>query len=235
MNLFYASKVHNAEALLTDQEAVHCAKVLRHRIDDRILLIDGQGCRYTCSITSISKSSVQCRVLDTYHEAIADYLPDIAIGVIKNPTRIEWMVEKMVEIGVRSIIPLVTQHCERPKLNMDRLTKIAISAMKQSQKLYLPSITDLTNFSDFVERTKANTDTASKYIASYAVNQKELRAMVPTPHPIILIGPEGDFSNEEIRLANQSGFQSVNMGSSRLRTETAAVVAATLCSIDRHE
>ncbi len=227
MNRFFSHKVQDMKVYLEDQEALHCAKVLRHKINDKIEIIDGSGQLYIASIEQINKSNIQCNILESTPLDLPTKYPDIGFCLLKNPSRMEWVVEKIVEIGVRNIHPLVSQNCERVKWNAERFNKICISAMKQSQKVHLPTLHIPMPFSQFIDSSLSQTQ--SQVVAHFADENAHLLDIPLSEHPLVLIGPEGDFTKKEIELAQQNGFRQVNLGNSRLRAETAVIVATAYC------
>ena len=225
MDLYYTTEFNEKKAVLKGQEASHCSRVRRHRPGDLIRLTNGLGTKMTGQIATVQKTEV---VIDVLEYTTCPYdkhvLPTIAISIIKNPSRFEWLVEKITEIGVERIIPLICHRTEKKSVRLDRLERIAISALKQSEGWYKPHISSPVTFTTFVE--EANSE--RKFIASYSSQNAQLSDLKPKPHTTVLIGPEGDFTNEEIETAKQNGFQRVNLGSNRLRVETAGMVACVL-------
>lgn len=223
MHLFYTPDITSDTYTLDQQESKHCVKVLRLSEGDKIVLIDGIGGWYQCVISDANAKACQVAV-DT---KIVDYKkPDfnlhIAIAPTKNNDRLEWFLEKATEIGISEITPLLCRFSERKVIKSERLERIVISAMKQSQKAYLPKLNELTPFADFV----SNYTDENKVIAHcYDQDKRTLKSEYAGGDITILIGPEGDFSEEEVALAIQKGYVPVSLGESRLRTETAGVVA----------
>ncbi|MDE6271528.1 MAG: 16S rRNA (uracil(1498)-N(3))-methyltransferase [Muribaculaceae bacterium] len=228
---FYAPDITTTGILPAD-ESRHCCKVLRHRSDDVICVIDGLGERYQCRIVDPDPRATQVEIISSeaigrhWHENIT-----LAVAPTKNMDRLEWMTEKAVEIGVDSIVPLLCTHSERKVVKTERLVNIAVSAMKQSLKTTLPTVAPLTPFKSFMaecSRQRIQNPGLQLFMgycdATYP--RKELiREYSPGSDVIILIGPEGDFSPEEVKEAVRVGFVPVTFGPSRLRTETAAITA----------
>lgn len=231
MNLFYTTNINGNLAELDAEEARHL-KVLRKQIGDVLYFVDGIGGFYKAEILNLGKKGCTLSILDhteAYNQR-KSYL-HIAIAPTKNIARLEWFLEKATEIGVDEITPILCEHSERKNIRIDRLNKIMVAAMKQSVKAYLPKLNDLTPFDIFFEK-KENTS-EQKFIA-YCNDESlgDLKEMArPNVSQIILIGPEGDFSTKEIHKAKVSGFQGVSLGESRLRTETAGVVACTILNL----
>lgn len=229
--LFYAPDIA-AETRLPESEATHCTRVLRLGVGDEIDVTDGDGHIYRCRIESLGKK-LGCGLTILDKEDRPPHWAKsvtVAIAPTKNIDRMEWMIEKLVEIGIDRIVFVRTMRSERKSLRMDRIERVAISAMKQSLKSVLPElITDL-SFTDFVaEQSRA--EDCCKLIAHCASDlalgeRKEAQDWYERlSDTTILIGPEGDFTSEEILLAQKVGFHPLSLGLSRLRTETAAVFA----------
>lgn len=199
-------------------------RVLRYGRGDEILLTDGRGTTYNARITNPHPKHCEFEVLSSEKQARThDFYLHIAIAPTKNIERLEWMVEKCTEIGVDEITPLLCRFSERKTLRTDRLEKIILSAAKQSLTPYLPKLNPLTDFETLI----AQTEQEQKFIAHcYKEDKRELRDEIQRGRSVcVLIGPEGDFSEEEIHHAFARGFVPVSLGKSRLRTETAGVVA----------
>ena len=223
MHLFFTPDITSDSYTLDQHESKHCVRVLRLTEGDKVTLIDGVGGWYECAIADANPKACKVRV-DT---KIADFNKPgfnlhIAIAPTKNTDRIEWFLEKATEIGVTEITPLLCRFSERKVIKPERLERIIVSAMKQSQKAYLPKLHALTPFADFVSDHNNN----NKFIAHcYQQDKRSLKSEYMGGNVTILIGPEGDFSEEEVALAIQKGYVPVSLGDSRLRTETAGVVA----------
>ncbi len=212
--------------LLPDDEARHCLRVLRTPVGGCISVVDGKGNRYTCHVCSSDprKASVEIVAVENVLPTWRSHLT-VAVAPTKNVDRIEWLVEKLTEMGVDRIVPLLCRHSERKNINTDRLYRIAVAAMKQSLKASLPVIDELTHIADFI----GECNDSQKFVAYCAdnVDRKILaRELAPGTATALMIGPEGDFSTEEIGMALSAGFMPVSLGESRLRTETAAMAAA---------
>ena len=232
MNLFYSGNINNekTQIVLTNQEHAHLSKVLRKSTGDLINITDGLGYIYECRIDEIVKGATILSVLNSYQDDIEYPQLTIAISITKKISRFEWFLEKATEIGVYSIIPIISQHSEKSRLNFDRCTKILVSAMKQSLRTRLPILNAPIGFNDYIKRT-AEID--KKFIATCKADNPvllkyELKKGLSTE---ILIGPEGGFSEKEINNAKNTNFTPVSLGQSRLRTETAGVSACMIFSI----
>ena len=231
MTLFYIPNFGIQSPFLNEEESHHAIKVLRLQKTDKVNLTDGLGNWYLAEIYNPNPKACEVKIL----QHISEYQKrmtqiHIAIAPTKNIERIEWFIEKSVEIGIDEISFLRCEHSERKQIKLERLEKIAISAMKQSLKAYLPKVNDLINFDTFVLQ---NNHHQQKFIAHLEEdNPRPLRNVLnPNSNYCILIGPEGDFSPKEIELAKQHGFQIVSLGNSRLRTETAGLVACHICNL----
>lgn len=224
MQLFYTSDIQSDHVTLHDQEAQHCAKVLRHGIGDEIHVIDGHGGLYRVQISSQDRRSVIAMIIDKMSFDKCKTLPHIAFGIIKNTTRLEWMIEKITEIGVASIQPLICQRSEKRTINTARLDKVILSAAKQSKQYHFPVLNPAVKYADYITTTV----TQPAYIAHYIEGQADIWDVVKKDATsTFLIGPEGDFTEQEVALALQRGYTPINLGTSRLRAETAAMVACT--------
>lgn len=229
MYLFYTPDIENNHCL-SEEESQHCIRVLRYDRGDEILLTDGRGMTYQARITNPHPKHCEFEILSSQkQEPHHHFHLHIAIAPTKNIERLEWMVEKCTEIGVDEITPLLCRFSERKQLRTDRLEKIILSAAKQSLTPYLPVLHDLTPFDEFITSSSRVSGSSRLYIAHcYELDKRVLKteiAMHKGEGITILIGPEGDFSEQEIDLALQNGYIPVSLGNSRLRTETAGVVA----------
>lgn len=241
MNLFYCKDITpEGYATLDAEESRHAVRVLRLREGDTLHVTDGQGHLYECLVVEASDKA--CTV-ETQHAAsqIPTSLEEtlraaslhLAVAPTKNPSRMEWLVEKAVEVGVGEITLLDCDHSERSFLKTDRLERLALSAMKQSLHLTLPRINPAVKLREWL-RTFAGGTPALRFIAHCEADQPRTplgSVLEAGRDAVVLIGPEGDFSQEEIDLALQCGFKPVSLGPSRLRTETAALYAAVAFSI----
>ncbi len=225
MIVFYIKNTTNSEAIIEDEEYVHCCKVLRHKVGDIIHITDGQGISGTASIESISKKSASLKILSTIEHEISPYQYTVAMAPPKNRSRWEWFVEKSVEIGVTKIIPLKTKNSERTKLKIERSQKIIRSAAIQSLRYHHPIITEPMSLDQLLEYGQSYD---AKYIGHYKPDHKTLLSQHNNPlSSIIIIGPEGDFTEDEIISSVNNNFLPVNISENRLRTETAGIVAIT--------
>lgn len=230
MQLFFHPDLDSDFIQLSREESLHAVKSLRMRSGDSLSITDGKGTLAEGTIFAADTSSCTVQILKrTYHEHRADYNLHLAVAPTKNADRIEWLVEKAVEIGIDEITPLLTHNTERTHLNRERLEKIAISAMKQSLHTHLPVIHHETQYDAFLNQVSS----AVKMICHghYDHPLSITQACQPKHDAVVIIGPEGDFTDDEISLAGRCGFLPVTLGSSRLRTETAALMAVCAVSI----
>jgi len=230
MNIFFTPDIAAKHYVLEESESKHCIKVLRHGKGDKLTLVDGKGGLFTAIITDPNPKKCAVEVVESSLEfEKRNFSLHIAIAPTKNTERLEWFLEKAVEIGVNEITPLLCDHSERKQINAERLEKVMVSAMKQSLKAYLPKLNNLTNF----ERLIKDASEQKKLIAHCEKGEKKhlFHTIQPNDSVLILIGPEGDFSISEIEFAKQFGFQEISLGESRLRTETAGVVACGIVNL----
>lgn len=224
MHIFYTPDLSRTTYTLDETESKHCVRVLRLEKGDEITLVDGRGGFFKAEIDDPNPKRCTVRVVRSeLNYGLRNFQVQVAIAPTKNIERIEWFLEKTTEIGINRITPLLCHHSERKEIKHDRLEKVMISAMKQSLKAYLPQLDEMTKFSTFIKQPFYG----QKFIAHCEEQHRELlkNAMTKGGNYLILIGPEGDFSPEEIRMALEAGFVPVSLGDSRLRTETAGVVA----------
>ena len=231
MQLFYCKDITpNAFCTLDAEESRHAVRVLRLREGDELNVTDGRGNLYRCQIVEANDKACvveASELLSAFHFPLSTL--HLAVAPTKNPSRMEWLVEKAVEIGVGEITLLNCDHSERSFLKTDRLEKLAVSAMKQSLHTVLPEIHPAVSLRDLLSTFRFPLST-QKFIAHCEADKPRTplaTALQPGKDAVVLIGPEGDFSEEEIALALECGFQPVSLGPSRLRTETAALYAVT--------
>ncbi|WP_142683916.1 16S rRNA (uracil(1498)-N(3))-methyltransferase [Chitinophaga polysaccharea] len=228
MSVFYAPEIQPDATAYTMNEdtSKYCIQVLRHEKGDEVILADGRGHKFTAVITDDNRKKCVVKILSYEMVPVPARALRIAISFTKNASRIEWFLEKATEIGIQTIIPLVTQRTEKEKIKPERLQNILVSAMLQSQQFYLPELQEPQAFDKLVKNNKD----PQRFVAHCLPEQKTplQQVMQPGKDTIILIGPEGDFTSEEIKLALEEGFVPVSLGDTRLRTETAGMVAVTL-------
>ncbi|MBC7426338.1 MAG: 16S rRNA (uracil(1498)-N(3))-methyltransferase [Bacteroidia bacterium] len=233
MQLFFSDNISSIEGRLTEDESRHCLSVLRKKTGDTIQVIDGKGFIYDCLISQDKK--ICAFIVQQVHEIkpLRTSRIHLAIAPTKNADRIEWLLEKAIEAGLDEISFVHCVHSEKPRVNSERLKKIAVSAIKQSGQPYLPVINELRSFKEFI----AAQQSASQKLIAHC-NSEYLRTPLNNvlsgyskdTSVTILIGPEGDFSDKEIMLANESKFQGISLGNSRLRTETAGLYSVMLAN-----
>jgi 16S rRNA (uracil1498-N3)-methyltransferase len=229
VNLFYQPLLSQGTTYLDAEESRHVVKVLRKKQGDRITVTDGNGFFYDVTITNADPRQCAFDINAKTQEHSKNFSIHIAISPTKNSDRIEWFVEKAVEFGIDEITLIECDHTERQHLKIERLQKMAVSAMKQSLKAKLPEIHPLIPFQELVQTTRVK----EKYIAHVDNdNPNQLKNFVtPGSSYLVLIGPEGDFSPEEISVAGSHGFKKISLGPSRLRTETAGIAACHILNL----
>ena len=229
---FYAPDIET-NPVLPESDSGHCVRVLRMKQGDVVEVIDGRGNRFRCKLTNPHPKHAGVEIME--RESVE--LPwncniSVAVAPTKNMDRMEWLVEKLTEIGINRFIPMLCRHSERREIKRERLEKIAISAMKQSLKAVLPEIMPMTPISDII--SDARMAGVQRFIAYCDRNVERkvfAREYIPGSDVLILIGPEGDFTADEVESAISTGFIPVTLGDNRLRTETAALVAVDTCHI----
>ncbi len=224
---FYAPDIAE-QPVLPEVESGHAVRVLRHREGDILEVVDGAGALYRCRLVAAHPKHAALEVEERI-ECPKVWKPTITLAVAptKNMDRMEWLVEKLVEIGIDRIVPLRCERSERRELKSERLRKIAVSAMKQSLKAILPAVDETTPLTAFLREAASMTDTQRFVAWCDDTSERSLLAKTYTAGSdvVVLIGPEGDFSPAEVAMAVEAGFVPVTMGDNRLRTETAALVA----------
>lgn len=230
MTIFYQENIDDLK--LSEAEAHHAIKVLRKKVGDEIQLVNGKGLLVNAEITILNKKSCEYKIIESTQFEEPTPNVHIAIAPTKNIDRYEWFIEKAVEIGVSEITPILTENSERKKLKLDRLQNILISGMKQSKNYFLPKLNEVTVFSDFISSVAE----AQNYIAHCETEESQhlIKNIDANQDVLVMIGPEGDFSQDEIQLAIKAGFKECSLGNSRLRTETAGVVACEICNLAKY-
>jgi 16S rRNA (uracil1498-N3)-methyltransferase len=222
--IFYSTEISGNRGWLDHDESRHCVKVLRLEAGDEIQVVDGKGNLYRAEITDANSKKCGFIIQKTERDfGKRNYELHIAIAPTKNMDRMEWFVEKTTEIGVERIIPILCKNSERRVLKNERLERKMISAIKQSKKALLPELMELQKLETFL----AQDFNGEKFIAHcHELPKMDLSKVYQKGKDVlILIGPEGDFSEDELRMATGAGFKPVNLSGSRLRTETAGIVA----------
>ncbi|AFL82272.1 RNA methyltransferase, RsmE family [Aequorivita sublithincola DSM 14238] len=227
MQLFYNPNISNnsKEVTFDKEESRHIVKVLRMKDGDDFKITNGKGSFFNAEITNANPKGCLVKIISEEIQPPMSYQLHLAVAPTKLNDRYEWFLEKATEIGISEITPIICAHSERKTIKPDRYEKILQSAMKQSLKAYLPVLNEAVSFKDFINSEKSSE--GLKCIAHCEeTDKKSLKSVINKNQKItILIGPEGDFSSEEIELAKMSGYIPVTLGESRLRTETAAIVA----------
>lgn len=225
MQIFYVPGISGSSCVMDENESRHCVRVLRMSKGDKVTIVDGQGGFYEGIITDPDPSACRIRITEsTTGFEKRGYRLHMAVSPVKNQERFEWFIEKSVEFGIDEITPLICRFTEKQNVKTERINNIIISAMKQSLKAYRPLLNEPVRFGEFMAGRHSGIKMIAHCNPGYALNnigqvyEKGMDAL-------ILIGPEGDFSREEIDMALAGGFTGVSLGNSRLRTETAGIAA----------
>ncbi len=228
MNLFFCREIENGFAVFDEEESAHCIRVLRMRTGEEIFFVDGEGNFYSGSMEDANAKKCVIKIKEKKEFfGKRNYWLHVAIAPTKNIDRFEWFLEKATEIGIDEITPLICQRSERREIKTERLNKVLLSAMKQSLKAYLPKLNAAVSFEKFISGSLSG----KKFICSMNTEAHLKSVLEKNSRTIILIGPEGDFTEQEIASATKNEFNSVSLGESRLRTETAGVVACSVVSL----
>lgn len=229
MHVFYTPDIDTCPEL-PEEEAGHCLRVLRLGVGDEVMLTDGKGFFYKAVISAATGKRCQVKVVEKIEqEKFWKGHLHLAMAPTKNMDRIEWFAEKATEIGFDELSFLNCRFSERKVIKTERIEKIVVSAMKQSLKARKPIVNEMTDFAKFMQRDFQG----QKFIAHCYEGEKPLlkEVLKPREDALVLIGPEGDFSPEEVQKAEALGFQPISLGKSRLRTETAALVAVHMMNL----
>ena len=232
MELFYSRDISSGIVRLDQEESAHCVRVLRHRAGDEISVIDGEGTLYRCRLCLADAKGAEAQIIDaTQGFGAHPYHLTMAVCPTKNIDRYEWFAEKATEIGIDALVPVIGEHSERKIVKLERLQRILLSAAKQSLKGSVPELGEAVSVMEYIRSAPQQ---ALRLIAycDESLDRESRRSITDelscgNPEICILIGPEGDFSPAEVETALHLGWKPVTLGESRLRTETAAVVAAT--------
>ncbi len=225
MHVFYQPDILSEEITLSEEESKHCVRVLRLANGDSVYLTNGKGLKARATIAEAHPKKCVLHIEEkTQQEKLHDYFLHLIVAPTKNFDRMEWLIEKAIESGIDRITFIEAANSERAKVNLERCEKVAVSAMKQSKQWHLPQIDNLVKFSEALNLAEQE---ALKLIAYCPTSRSEFITQIFSDNKsfCICIGPEGDFTQEEIDLANKSGFKNVSLGKSILRTETAALFA----------
>jgi len=224
MHIFYTPDINSDIYILSEEESKHCIKVLRLEVNSLLYLVDGKGGFYDAVVEDPHPKRTKLRILSKVENfGKRNHYLHIALAPTKNIERIEWFLEKATEIGIDEITPILCDRSERKEIKTERLNKVITSAVKQSIKAYHPILNEAIRFSDLITK---NTNT-QKFIAHCMDGGKVTikEQFIPNSNYLIVIGPEGDFTLEELEAAVNNNFIPVSLGNSRLRTETAALEA----------
>lgn len=222
---FYCPDIES-NPVMPEVESGHCVRVLRHQVGDTFEVVDGKGSVFTVRLVEAHPKRAMVEIVDK--KTIEPYWPGrfiLAVAPTKNIDRMEWLIEKATEVGFDEFVPLLCRFSERKEVKRERLEKTAVSAMKQSLKAALPGIREITPFKKFVELYRSVPQKFVAYCTDDGERRLLSRSFRPGEDAVVLIGPEGDFSPEEIESAIAAGFQPISLGDARLRTETAALTA----------
>jgi 16S rRNA (uracil1498-N3)-methyltransferase len=235
MQLFYQSNLTiNTTLLLNEDESRHCAQVLRLKTGDIIHITNGLGSLFTAELIEVNHKKCLITITsETKHPKEADYSLHLAIAPTKNMDRMEWFLEKAVELGIDEVTPIICARSERKEIKIERMNKVVISAMKQSLKYHLPIINEAISFNQFMAKEHHSQNficygesAPSHNLSTFKTNKT---------HNLFLIGPEGDFTPSEIENALKKGYRPLNLGNSRLRTETAALHVVSIVNFKKME
>jgi 16S rRNA (uracil1498-N3)-methyltransferase len=232
MHLFYTPDISSNTYTLNEEESKHAIRVLRLATGDKIQLIDGIGGWYEAEITDANQKHCTVSIIETKKEVgKRKWNLHIAIAPTKNMDRLEWFVEKATEMGIDEISLIDCKNSERTIVKTERIKKVVISAVKQSLKAYLPKTNDVVDFKKLIASSKDFK--GEKFIAHCnSTGLPHIKSLYKVrENALILIGPEGDFTLDEVKLALENGFKAIGLGESRLRTETAALYACTTINI----
>lgn len=234
MQLFYCPTIDDKDLHLNPEESRHCLKVLRKRPGDLIRITNGRGSIFQSQIIGLTVNSCIFKILAQEQVDKPKFAVHIAIAATKSLERIEWFIEKAVEIGVQKITFIDTRYSERKSIKIERIRKKAISAMKQSNRAFLPTIRDMQKLSTFVDSSMEEQRFVAHLEGEQTHHLKDLAKA--SKDVLVIIGPEGGFSDEELVFLQKMKFNPVRLGDYRLRTETAGIVACvTLANLKVHE
>lgn len=231
---FYEESINSAsdEFVLGEDTSKHIVQVLRMHTGQQLQITDGNGNLFIAEIIDHNKKKCGVKILATRFNPTSIKKITLAISIVKNIHRFEWFLEKATEIGINEIVPLICVRTEKQQFRFERMKNILISAMLQSQQTHLPFLHEPIKFQEYVKNVKQDIG-LKKFIAHCEEGEDriQLNTYYPFPSAVILIGPEGDFTIDEIELALQKDFVPVALGYNRLRTETAGIVAATILNL----
>jgi 16S rRNA (uracil1498-N3)-methyltransferase len=235
MNLFYHPQIQGDSVDLDEQESKHAIRVLRLKVGDRVILVDGRGGWYETEIAMDHPRRCQLKIVShTLDYRPIPYHLHLAISPTKSTDRFEWFVEKATEIGVSEITPIICHRTERPGINRERLERVIISALKQSMRAFKPLLHATTSMDEFLKVKRGGTNGIAHCIPDEygeLTNRTGINDLPRSSHYSLLVGPEGDFTEEEVKLAMDAGYSPFHLGESRLRTETAGVYICSAISL----
>lgn len=224
---FYEPSIHigTSNFTLSEESSKHCAQVLRMQTGDPLKITNGMGGIFEATIVNAHKKNTTVQILKESTLAASNQKIILGISILKNAVRLEWLFEKATEMGVHTIVPLLCERTIHERFKTDRMQNIIQSAMIQSQQAWLPILSAPTDFKQFLEQYNAT----DKYIAHCEPTEKtSIKSLSPSNDLIVAIGPEGDFSPNEIEMALASNYQAIGLGPTRLRTETAGIFALSI-------
>ncbi|MBS0000013.1 MAG: 16S rRNA (uracil(1498)-N(3))-methyltransferase [Cyclobacteriaceae bacterium] len=224
MNFFFLPEIIGGSTRLSPEESRHCTRVLRKKTGDYVNVLDGKGSIYQCRILKADPDDTLFEIIEKRQQPSRDYSIHIAIAPTKNMDRMEWFIEKSVEIGIDKISFIRCRNSERTSIKTDRMQKKAVSALKQSGNLFLPELSEMTDINNFISIPFENN---RKYIAhaETGAGNPLMRNAGARMNYVVMVGPEGDFTGEELKKISAAGFVPVSLSPMRLRTETAGLVA----------
>ena len=224
MHIFFEENLEGDVVSLSQEESRHCVKVLRLQAGQEVGFANGKGTLATATLLDVNSKQTTAAIVKREFQPPRSFRLHMAVAPTKSIDRFEWFLEKAVECGIEEVTPIICSQSERRVIKPERLQKIMLAAMKQSRRHYLPLLNEAVKYNDFIKGMNKNTAT---FIAHCNAGAKiSLRnAYVPGGDALILIGPEGDFSAEEVAQAERREAKAISLGESRLRTETAALVA----------
>lgn len=229
MEVYYGKTTDGKTILLSDDEAHHLLHVRRAKAGEQIDVTDGEGYYYRCEIVEVQKHNCLIEIISSTFTKPTTARLHLVIAPTKNMDRMEWLVEKATEIGIEEFSFIQCRHSERKEIRADRLEKIALSAMKQSMKAYLPVLHPMIPFQKFIDKKPEG----ERFICTMSATDEFIKMHTADQNVTILIGPEGDFHADEIELALSNGFQKASLGNQRFRTETAALVSCMMVNLSK--
>lgn len=228
MQLYFAKDIGSSDVILDKEESHHVVQVVRKKSGEEIFITDGKGKICKAVITIANPKQCELKITENVSAYQHPYYLHIAIAPTKNIDRFEWFIEKAVEIGINEISPVICRRSERKNINNDRLNKLMIAAAKQSVKPLFPVLNELRSFNEVV----VNAGESQKYIALCDEKLPLLKNIYTSPESLlVMIGPEGDFHEDELSFSHENNFKGISLGGYRLRTETAALVACNTISL----